>query len=121
MSQRARGGRAIVRALGAVALLGLATAAAAQVDCGRVPDSLRARCEEANRVNEACAGVTGAELNACRQKQAARSATRDDCTDLRGYLRRKCQSAALASSCTGKAGKELSECVREHAGSAGAR
>jgi hypothetical protein len=104
----------------AIALLAACTLnsnAWAQEDkCAMVPDGMRARCEEAMRVKQACAGLNGEALKACQQKNVNYGATREDCGSLTGDSKAHClqhnRSAELAAPCSGKAGAELEECAK---------
>ena len=95
----------------------------AQSDCTMVPDSTKARCEEAMRIKKACAGLEGDTLKACQQKNMQYGHMKEDCSKLAGDAQRQCEmhnrGMGMASPCSGKTGAELEACVKA-AGAAGA-
>src|SRR5690349_21002145 len=105
---------------------GLAMAAAslgafAQADkCAIVPENMRARCLEGMRVKEKCAGLEGAALKECQQKNLNYGATKEDCTKVTGDAKTKCElhnrSMDIAGPCKGKAGAELEACIKSQVG-----
>jgi len=104
-------------------VLGLSLAAAssaafAQADkCASVPENMRARCEEGMRVKEKCAGLEGAALKECQQKNVNYGATKMNCTAMQGEARIRCEQSnkamEAAQPCSGKVGIELEQCAKE--------
>jgi hypothetical protein len=84
--------------------------------CAMVPENMRARCEEAMKVKEKCAGLEGAALKECQQKSVDYGAAKEDCGKLQGDAKSKCElhnrSMDAAGPCKGKAGAELEACVK---------
>lgn len=103
-------------------VLGLSIAAAsgaafAQADkCAMVPENMRARCEEGMRVKEKCAGLEGAALKECQQKNVNYGAMKGNCGSLAGDAKAKCEmqnrTADAAQPCSGKTGAELEACAK---------
>ena len=76
----------------AVALMMTSERAAAQSSCTAQSEPERARCEQAQRVEKACAGQTGDALAACRKKAMEPQPERRDSSRLpEGYGRNKCE------------------------------
>ena len=102
----------------ALALSGASITSFAQADkCAMVPENMRARCLEAMKVKETCAGLEGAALKECQQKSVNYGATKENCAPLAGDAKAKCElhnrSMETASPCTGKSGADLEKCARE--------
>jgi hypothetical protein len=97
------------------------TYAFAQQDkCAMVPENMRARCVEAMRVKEKCAGLEGDKLKECQQRSVDYRSTMEDCTKVQGDARMRCEAhnraAVAAGPCKGKSGAELEQCARDQAG-----
>ena len=102
----------------AVALMMTSERAAAQSSCTAQSEPERARCEQAQRVEKACAGQTGDALAACRKKAMEPQPERRDCSRLpEGYGRNKCEDenlrAEIAARCATKSGAEYDRCYAE--------
>ncbi len=92
-----------------------ATGAALAQDCDKVPPAFRAKCEEAMRVKQACAGKTGEELKTCQQQNVHYDKMMD-CSQLAGPEKQGCEMRrAAAVACQGKAGAELEACIKTQA------
>jgi len=92
--------------------------AAAQSTCTAQSEPERTQCEQAQRVEKACAGQTGDALAACRKKALEQQPERRDCSRLpEGYGRNKCEDenlrAEIATRCATKSGAEYDRCYAE--------
>ena len=110
-----------IRAMTACILLAAASGTAyAQADkCAMVPENMRARCIEGMKVKEKCAGLEGAALKECQQKNVSYGAAKEDCGRLTGDARSKCEmhnrTMEAAGPCKGKSGAELEACAKAQA------
>jgi hypothetical protein len=99
-------------------LLFVSGTAFAQVDCSRLVDDLRARCEEVNRMNEACAGRTGDARKSC-ERENLKVPIKEDCSRVPAAAKSMCEAhnraAEKAERCNGKMGAELDICKRQNA------
>ena len=95
-----------------------AGAAQAQVDCSRLVDDLQGRCEEINRMNKVCAGMSGDSRKAC-ERENYKVPVKEDCTKVPAAAKAMCEAhnraAEKAERCNGKMGAELEACKRENA------
>jgi hypothetical protein len=104
------------RFFAAAAFVLLNPLAAAAADCSKVPDQYRAACEEGQRVQAKCAGLSGEDLKQCQQKNVQYSKMRQDCSVLSGTERTQCEARNSRDHaldvCQGKAGDELRACAQ---------
>jgi len=100
------------------ALLLASGAAQAQVDCSRLVPDLQARCEEINRMNKACGGLTGEARGKCEHENIKIPVT-EDCSRVPSAAKAMCEAhnraAEKAERCNGKMGAALEACKRENA------
>jgi hypothetical protein len=93
-----------------------ATPAWAQSECDRVPEGMRARCEEAMTVKQACKGLKGDALKTCQQKNVSYTNMKEECSKLAGDAKASCllgnRTLDKAGPCSGKTGTELDACMR---------
>jgi hypothetical protein len=93
--------------------------ALAQSPCDQVPESMRARCEEAEKVKKACSGLKGEARKTCQQRNVEYRNLKEDCGKLAGDAKAAClrDSAVLdkVGPCSGKTGAELDACVKARA------
>ena len=97
--------------------------ASAEWECNMVPVHVKSRCEEANRIEKACAGLAGDALKTCQQKSMQYGHMQEDCSKLAGDAQKTCElrnrRMSLAAPCSGKTGAEREACAKA-AGTAGA-
>lgn len=102
-----------------VALL-LATAAMpllaqAQADCSKLVPDLQGRCEAINRMQRACAGLSGKEYHRCERENIQLPVV-EDCSTVQPAARAMCEAhnraAQKAEKCNGTVGAELAACKR---------
>lgn len=108
----------ILLAIAATALLLGSGAARAQVDCSKLVDDLRGRCEEVNRMNKICAGLAGEERKTCERKNL-NIPVKEDCSKVPPAAKSMCEAhnraAEKAERCNGKTGADLDICRRDNA------
>lgn len=93
----------------------VSTGVAVAQDCDKVPPAFRAKCEEAMRVKQVCAGKTGEELKTCQQQNVHYDKV-TDCSQLSGQQKQWCETRRAAMvACQGKAGTELEACIKTQA------
>lgn len=107
----------------AVAMMTTSERAVAQSSCTAQSEPERTRCEQAQRIEKACAGQAGDALAACRKKAIEPAPERRDCSRLpEGYGRNKCEDenlrADIATRCGTKSGAEYDRCYAEAMASA---
>jgi len=101
-----------------VAMTTASEVAVAQSNCTAQSEPDRTRCEQAQRLEKACAGKTGETLVACRKKAFEPQSERRDCRRLpEGYGRNKCEDenlrAEIAARCGTPSGAEYDRCYAE--------
>ena len=108
----------IHQALLTTILLLASGAVQAQVDCNKLVPDLQPRCEEVNRMNKACAGLTGDARKKCERENMS-VPVKEDCSKVPAAAREMCEAhnraAEKAERCNGKVGAELEVCKRENA------
>jgi len=102
----------------AAVLLLASSLAQAQVDCSKLMPDLQGRCEEVNRMNQVCGGLTGDERKKC-ERDNIKIPVKEDCTKVPPAAKAMCEAhnraAEKAERCNGKMGAELEACKRENA------
>lgn len=118
MSETTRHRRTGLALVLSAAMLVATGIAGAQSRCTAQDQPERARCEQAQRMEKACAGQTGEALAACRRKAMEPQLERRDCGRLpEGYGRNKCEDenlrAEIAARCATKSGAEYDHCYAD--------
>ncbi len=102
----------------AATLFCAAAPAQAQIDCSKLVPDLEARCEDVNRMNQACGALAGDSRKQC-ERDTLKRPVKEDCTQVPAAAKSMCEAhnraAEKAERCNGKVGADLQSCKRENA------
>lgn len=107
-----------------LALSAASGAAWGQVECAKLVEDLRPRCEQVNRMNQLCAGLEADKHKACERKNM-NITTREDCSRAPAPAQAICEqhnrAIAELERCRDKTGPQRDACTRENVSRPGAR